>query len=457
MKRLILFAVLITMSVSMSNILPSTSAQAPVPAEYKQLYSTLKGTLDNYTEYLDTLGLQANYPVIFGAELLPANGNRGAQLLAPTTMQGVIANLNALQKLGVQGVTVKVGFPEYASDFPNHAQYVQFFEQVVQEVRKRGMKLDIESSVAFANTQFSTITFNYSDLTFDQFEAKVKQMVVEILQELQPDYLNLGAEPDTQAKLTGYTQFRSPAEYAAYVNFILNGLPRGSSKIGAGVGTWGNLAYAQFLANSTTLDFIDTHVYPIVGPASLQQIIAICNIAKQYGKWVNLDEAWLSKVGVLEPTSIADNAEDFRKDVYSFWAPLDQEFLNAIAKTAQLEGIQYISPFRSTYFFGYVDYDQNTATMSYNDLRTLDNTIASQNLQAGIFTSTGTFYSSLTTGPTSTTSTTTQETQNSITTISSAKRTIPAFPIEAILIGVVVGVAATVLLRRARPPNLTVS
>jgi hypothetical protein len=448
MRRLIILAAfLLTLSVGMSRFFPSASAQAPVPAEYQQLYSTLKGTLDSYNAYLATLSSQASYPVIFGAELLPANGNRGTQLLAPTTMQGVIVNLNALQELGVQGVTIAIGFPLYTSTFPNHDEYVQFYEQVAQEVRKRGMKLDIESAVAFANTQFSTITFNYAGITFDEFEAQVRQMVTAILQDLQPDYLNLGAEPDTMAKLTGFQEFRSPTQFAAYVNFILDGLPRGNTKIGAGVGTWGNLGYAQTLANSTALDFIDTHVYPIVGTASLQQIITINNIAKQHGKWLNLDEAWLSKVDTLQPTSIADNAENFRKDVYSFWAPLDQEFLGTIVKTAQLEGIQYISPFWSTYFFGYVDYDQNTSTMSYNDLTTLDNRIAAQNLQADTFTSTGRFYGLLATGTTLSTSSTTQEMQSS-TGSTTTRPAIPAFPIEAILIGVVVGVVAIVLLRR---------
>ena len=126
---------------------------------------------------------------------------------------------------------------------------------------------------------------------------------------------------------------------------------------------------------------------------------------------------------------------------------MDQEFLGTIVKTAQLEGIQYISPFWSTYFFGYVDYDQNTSTMSYNDLTTLDKSIAAQNLQADTFTSTGRFYGSLATGTTLSTSTTTQEMQSS-TSSTTKKPAIPAFPIEAILIGVVVGVVAIVLLRR---------
>ena len=133
--------------------------------------------------------------------------------------------------------------------------------------------------------------------------------------------------------------------------------------------------------------------------------------------------------------------------MYTFWAPLDQEFLAVIAKTAQLEGIEYISPFWSTYFFGYVKYDQTTAGMSYGDLRSLDNRIAIQNLKVDNFTSTGKFYGSLATG-TSPPKTTTHSVQNSSTSNPTNRIGISGFPIESIVIGVVVGFSVTIVLRR---------
>jgi hypothetical protein len=441
-----LAVVLLALSICASSLVSATPTQIPPPPEYEQLYSGLKQTLNAYDTYLATLSNQASYPVIFGAELLPANGNRGVQLLAPATMRGVIANLDAFQSLGIQGVTVKVGFPEYAANFLNHSQYVKFFKQVAQEVRNRKMKLDIESSVAFANTQFSSITFNYADLPFDSFKTQMKQTVTEILQELKPDYLNLGAEPDTQAFLTGYSQFKSPTEYASYINFILDGLPRGSAMLGAGLGTWGNLEYARTLAANTSLDFIDTHVYPIVSSASLQQISAINEIAKQHGKWLNLDEAWLSKTTTLRVTSMADIVENYRRDAYSFWAPLDQQFLEAIVRTAQLIGIHYISPFWTTYFYGYVDYDQKTATMTYDQLKTLGNTIASKNLQAGNPSSTGKFYASLASRATTPTGTTLQESQ-STTDTATRRLPIPELTIGLLLAAIAITAVAVIFSR----------
>jgi len=366
----------------------------PVPAEYQQLYSNLKTSLDSFNSQLDTLSAGANYSVIYGAELLPANSNRGEALLAPNTMQGVRLYLDRFQELGINGVTFPVGYPLYTPSFPRYQEYVQFYKQVVQEIRRRGMTIDIESSVLFTNSAFSPLTFNYGAVSFQEFENQRKQMMSALIQDVQPDYLNLGAEPDTQYKLTGYTAFNFPDQYAAYINYLLNGLDRGKTKVGAGIGTWGKIQYVQSLAANTGLDYIAVHVYPVVG-TTMPLILRIADIAHQHGKAVTLDEAWLYKVDTLQSTSIAANVDIFRSDLFSFWAPLDQEFLATIVRTARLENIVYISPFWSMLFFSYVNYDSTTAAMSYIGLSTMVNEAAAQNIANDQFSSTGSFYQAL--------------------------------------------------------------
>ncbi len=277
------------------------------------------------------------------------------------------------------------------------------------------MVVEIESSVLFANTPFSPIAFDYSKLTFQDFELQRKQMIVALIQDLQPDYLDLGAEPDTQYRLTGFTEFNSPDSYTAYVNYILNGLNRGSTKVGAGSGTWVNDGYVQSLAANTSLDFIALHVYPVVGP-TLQRILAFSDIAKQHGKRVIMDEAWLYKAGTLVSQSLATNIDVFRNDVFSFWAPLDQEFLAAIVNSAKVEGIDYVSPFWTLQFFGYVDYGSDTAALSYQDLEASLVKVASQSMLTDQFTSTGLLYAQITgiRPAASTTVTTTQPTENTV-------------------------------------------
>jgi len=268
-----------------------------------------------------------------------------------------------------------------------------------------------------------------------------------IIRDLHHDYLNTGAEPDTQYKLTGFKEFNSPKEYTAYVNYLLEGLDRGTTKIGAGIGTWGNMAYVEDFAATTSLDFIAMHVYPIVGQASAERIFAVADLAKQHGKSVVLDEAWLYKIDALQTISIAANADIFRRDAFSYWAPLDQQFLAAMVKSAQLAGIEYISPFWTTYFFSYVNYDASKAQSSYSELYAFASKAAVQNMLAGQFGSTGEFYRKLT-GTQSPTSSSTATTVASTTTESG--RRISGFAIVAIVTGIAIGLVILTVSRRRR-------
>jgi hypothetical protein len=279
-------------------------------------------------------------------------------------------------------------------------------------------------------------------------------MIAAIIQDLQPDSLNIGAEPDTQYKLTGYSQFNSPDQYVAYVNFILNGLNRGQTKIGAGMGTWDNVQFAQDLAANTTLDFIAVHVYPIIS-GGLQKLLTVANIAHQHGKGVMLDEAWLYKVDSLQATSIADNTEIFGRDAFSFWAPLDQEFLATLVRTAKIANIDYISPFWTMEFFSYIDYNATTATLPYSQLVNTVNQAASQHIVNDTFSSTGLYYQQFIGGQTAASSKplsiTTAESLNSSTLESHSKSGGGLL----LLAGVVAmaAIAAAVLLRRRFPLN----
>jgi len=317
-------------------------------------------------------------------------------------MSAVRLYLDRLKELGVDGVTIPIGYPLYTPGFPRYDAYVQFYKQVAQEVRKRGMTLAVESSVIFANTEFSSIQLDYSGLTFEKFEAERKEMVARIIEDTRPDYLNLGAEPDTQFELLHFEELANPAEYSEYVNHLLDGLDRGSTKIGAGIGSWGNLDYARRLADGTTLDSIHLHVYPIYKDF-LEKILTISEIARQHGKRIVLDEAWLLKAD-KPPTgigSVAASPEHFRRDAFSFWAPLDQKFLTVIAKIAKLAQIEYISPFWTQLFFAYIDYNSSNAHLSYRETSELVNRAASANLVGGSFSSTGEAYRKLVGGFTS--------------------------------------------------------
>jgi len=363
-----------------------------VPAEFRALYAELDAALTAFDRALDVP--TENYPVIFAVELLPANGNRGTDLLKPTNLQSTRLWLDRLQQIGARGITVGIKYPLLTPDFPHATEYLEYFKTVAREIRQRGMKMDVEVGVVFP-PPFSALDVNYQAMTFEQFKASNKQMVATIVKEIQPDYLNLGAEPDTEARITGWRVLNTPQGYTDLINYTLKDLNRGNTKIGAGIGTWGNLDFVKSYVANTSLDFIALHIYPVTGNA-LPTAVAAADLAHQAGKRVILDEAWLYKMSAREPpVSIAGNAEIFRRDAYGFWAPLDQKFLALIAKLARAKKIEYVSVFWAQYLYAYLEYDLKFQTMPYNDVMAQLNTIATPNVLAGKLSATGEFYQRL--------------------------------------------------------------
>jgi hypothetical protein len=372
----------------------TTSASAHVPAEFRALYDELDAALTAFDQSLDATG---DYPVTFAAELLTANGNRGTDLLNATNLSATRLWLDRLRALGVQGVTLSITYPILTSDFPNSAKYLEYYKTVAREVRQRGMKLSVEMGVAFP-PPFSTLNVNYRNITFEQFQVTNKQMVATVINELQPDYLNLGAEPDTAARITGWRELNTPQGYTKFINYTLQDVPRGKTQIGVGIGTWGNLDFVKRYVTNPALDFIALHIYPVTGDA-LPTAVAAADLAHQHNKRVIVDEAWLYKMSAREPpVSIAGNADIFRRDAYSFWAPLDQKFLALIAKLARAKKIEYVSIFWAQYLYAYLDYNPALSKLSYTDLMTRVNQAAAQNLVADKPSATGEFYRRLSAG-----------------------------------------------------------
>ena len=63
-----------------------------------------------------------------------------------------------------------------------------------------------------------------------------------------------------------------------------------------------------------------------------------------------------------------------QRDVFSFWAPLDQEFLMIMGKLARLENFQYVSPFGFNEFFSYLTYTPALDQLPLKTLQTAGST-----------------------------------------------------------------------------------
>ena len=167
----------------------------------------------------------ASHRVIYATELLPADSNIGQRRLSPQAMQGVINYLDAIQKLGVQGVTIDISFPILAPTFPNYGQYLQFYENVVAQVRQRGMKMDIESEtpllVGYPGLSLGSIS--YANLTYPDYVSEDEEMIQTVINDLHPDYLNIGTETDTLQMLLHYPEVSTPQGWGTYISTLLQG------------------------------------------------------------------------------------------------------------------------------------------------------------------------------------------------------------------------------------------
>ena len=68
--------------------------------------------------------------------------------------------------MGVKGVTIALGYPLFDPTFPNSIQYLLYFQTVVNMCHQDGFTVNIESQVLFANTVFSPLTYDWSNLSY---------------------------------------------------------------------------------------------------------------------------------------------------------------------------------------------------------------------------------------------------------------------------------------------------
>jgi uncharacterized protein (TIGR03437 family) len=392
---------------------------APVPATYQPLYSELQGKLDSLQSTVTSQWNGQRGESIYSSELLQANSNSGLLLLAAGNRAKYLQELDALKSLGVQAVVVKMGYPflyqpflQYNGDPNDYPTIISYYQQVVADVHAAGLKVIVESASIFPGF-FSTgsglnVTGYYATLQESDYLKGVATVNETIVSQIRPDYLDMGSEPTTEAENTGFTDLATASGWAAAVSAYESMIPSPHAiPLGAGVGTWESTnGPATIAAILPLVDYVDLHVYPINDPPGSpvsypQNTLNLIDQVTQAGKRVAMSEAWLLKVSDSQysATGVASSVTNFSLDSYSFWAPLDQEFLTVFYDIANWKDLIYFSAFWSRYYWSYVDY--NSASGLQPPALINDSiATASAALSAGQLTSTGSFVkSSLTTVP----------------------------------------------------------
>jgi len=386
----------------------AASPCASAPGSYAAVCAELDRHLSSFEATLGPPGKVADTPVAFSTELLSANANRGlGRLLSPRTMPAVRRELDGLSKVGVQAVTIAVGFPIlYRSFHHNPADFqriLDFYKRVMAEVRRRGLKVVIETSVMFPG-HATDLPLNeyYAGLSEAQLVSGRAQAAQTIAQELAPDWLNLGSEPDTQSALLRMPGGYSAEQYGSVISTIMGQLRKanvsGKPLIGAGIGTWhhNGRAYVQALIG-TGVDYIDLHIFS-ANLDFMNNALKYIDMAHAAGKGCAISEAWLKKLsdaqvrGKSEFGIIKLLSEAKVHDPFSFWAPLDSRFIDDLVKLARWKELYYLSPYPSPLMFAYLDYDR-TRNMGAKERQMRLTAASIDSLERGALSPTGQAYS----------------------------------------------------------------
>lgn len=384
------------------------------------MYSEIQGDLNNFESTLLKQYDGSKSPVAFSGELLYSDGNRGTQLLGPNARAGYMRELNALKALGLKAVVTKVGFPllyqsflQMNGDPQDYQAYLQFYQQLVADVHAAGMKIILENTSLYpgfytAQSGVPELQAFYKSLSFSQYTAAVAAQTAVVATQIKPDYINVGSEPDTEMQCTGQTQLNTSTGWATAVKAFLSQVPTPHPvPIGTGVGTWIVDQGQDYVKNEilqSGVDYIDLHIYPVnqEGKSSiLQNTIDLINLAQSMGKQVGVSETWLLKVTaqqLLTNTSLDPTADS--RNAYSFFAPLDQQFITDLYKVANWKKLLFISFFWTDIFWAQVDYNQ-TSSLSPSALVAAETQAAGQALVAGQTTPTGALVKTLNAGQSS--------------------------------------------------------
>jgi len=367
---------------------------------WRELYAELQANFDRYENVLDRTPWSGATNVLYSAEFNAADSHRGRALL-DADLIGLGAHLDGLTELGVRAVTVNISLPilhpAFHQSVAEYQAFLGFYRGIAAALRQRNLQMIVKTQAITTSTDPRVDAFYRAMGSLGAYTRARAEVARTIAREISPDVMTLQMEPDTESYVTGQP-VGTPAAAAALVATLTDVVRAENPRIivGAGAGTWFEpfADHLDLLTRIPGLDFIDLHVY-LTSRDYLDRVLYAADFAESRGKRVAISEAWLYKLRESE-LAIAPllTREVVGRDVYDFWAPLDQRFLRLLAETAERKGIAFISPVWTQYFRAYLDYDQ-AVFLDPRAVAVAATTASMQALMAGRFTGTGYTYQRL--------------------------------------------------------------
>lgn len=361
-------------------------APGPVPAQYQSTYDILASQVQAFASVAGSPPPRSD--TVVGSGLPPADGNamnpdvlQGDALAKSTQMIGL------MKAIGETGVTIQVGFPLLVNSFPDSSTYTSFYRLVAEVVHQEGMVLTVELNPVFPAFSSLPLKDFYEGLTLHSYIADTQQEAQTIIDVMAPKYLSFLNEPDTY---TGNIHnpaidLNDPAIGVQFVSGVLDGLQRNGTLLGAGTGTWTDPSYDEALLTQTTIDFLDMHMYPVAAD-DVANMQAQTQDADAAHKGIVMTECWLYKESTNgQPIeSSSQGSIDEQKDrTFSFWEPLDEQFLTAMITYARNNGFYVVSPFSTLNYFSYLTWTPQLAQESSQQVSSAFYRQATEAMSAG--------------------------------------------------------------------------
>ena len=336
-------------------------ADAAIPDQFRPLYQNLDEALRQASQTYPFK--KGNARPLVAPNLFMASSMFGPAASDSQRWKDLLATLDAYKTMRMDAVFVQILAPDLILGDPG--ALLDFYQRLAREIHSRNMKLYVEH---FVNVPFKPNTPSsphaLKDLQDDpqgrqDFLKIMEQESLLIYREIKPDYLTLIDEPESAIIQVLHLSF-SADELANWVGEVTTHLKStGASPntlLGAGAVTWETEDFVLKFARQTNLDYVDIHLYAVKLKGE-DQVAKLATLVRKIREArpnirITIGEAWLLKVGAGGP-KVTKYQEIFFRNNFSFWSPLDEQFLALLMGIAQKENISVVVPFFSQHFFTY--------------------------------------------------------------------------------------------------------
>jgi hypothetical protein len=330
----------------------------PVAKKHQAIYQQLEGQLDQFAARIPEGATERS--VLRGAAWTAAGCEPVPTLLEEARRQRALVELDALQRVGVQLVTLEVCYPLLSEQFHDPRPTLEHYANLANEVRLRGMQLLVRSR-ALAPTDGSIVARRYYvRLGKQRYFTERYEEAKSIALALQPDYLTLVADPlhDTAGLRLSTRDWRNYLRNATAD--LRTQLGDFAPALGAGAALSDNIELVDTLAGIPGLAYIDLGVDRLATPKDnlLPRLLSWPERVRAIdpGKRILIGAAWLYKASAKEAAAPLPQRGIMARDVYSFWAPLDIDFLRVLVRAARVGNFEAVVAAEPRYFFAYLDF-----------------------------------------------------------------------------------------------------